>query len=157
MSYLISILIAICIVILCYIYLKWRYSYWKRVGLNYLEPDFFFGNTKDLLSKKISVGDQFAKLYRELKRKGWKHGGAFSFFRPVYIPVDLDLIKNIMVSDFDHFVNHGVYFNEEINPLSGHLFNLEDQKWKRMRNKVTPSFTSSNFFTIIIIIIIIMG
>ncbi|KAJ8941640.1 hypothetical protein NQ318_010666 [Aromia moschata] len=68
--------------------------------------------------------------------------GFTCFFRPIYIPIDLEIIKSILVKDFGHFVNHGVYVNEQVDPLTGNLFNLEDGKWKNLRTKLTPAFTS---------------
>ena len=64
------------------------------------------------------------------------------FLSPVYLPIDPDIIKHIMQKDFQHFINHGVSLDEKIDPLNGHLFNLEDEKWKNMRIKLTPTFTS---------------
>ncbi|RZC36133.1 p450 domain containing protein [Asbolus verrucosus] len=47
-----------------------------------------------------------------------------------------------MQQDFQHFVNHSGISNEENDPLNGHLFNLKDAKWRNMRIKLTPTFTS---------------
>ncbi|RZC40767.1 p450 domain containing protein, partial [Asbolus verrucosus] len=47
-----------------------------------------------------------------------------------------------MQQDFQHFVNHSGFSNEENDPLNGHLFNLKDAKWRNMRIKLTPTFTS---------------
>lgn len=125
-----------------YLYLKRGYTYWKRRGLDYIEPTFYYGNGKKFAKGELSFGELFQELYRELKSRGLKHGGVYLFFRPTYIPLDLDIIKCILQKDFDHFRNHGMYVNEESDPLSGHLFNLEDAKWKNLRVKLTPTFTS---------------
>ncbi|XP_072396935.1 probable cytochrome P450 6a14 isoform X1 [Diabrotica undecimpunctata] len=133
--------IALCVGIV-YLYLKWKVTYWKRVGLEYLEPHLIFGNIKDMVQQRISIGDQLRNIYNQFKAQGLKHGGIYFFFVPIYIPVDLDVIKNIFVRDFEYFVNHGVYKNEEFDPLSGHLFALEDDKWKKLRAKLSPTFTT---------------
>ncbi|CAG9819596.1 unnamed protein product [Phaedon cochleariae] len=125
-----------------YAYSKWSYTYWKRRGLEYLEPEFFYGNNRDLIQRKLGFGDHFANVYNNLKARGLKCGGMFMFFKPVFMPVDLDLVKTIMQKDFDHFRNHGMYVNEKVDPLTGHLFNLEDEKWRKLRAKLTPTFTS---------------
>lgn len=88
------------------------------------------------------MGDQITRFYNEFKLRGLVGGGVYFSFIPTFIPVDLELIKNIVQRDFDHFVNHGFYVNEKDDPLSGHLFSLEDERWKYLRTKLTPTFTS---------------
>lgn len=64
------------------------------------------------------------------------------FFKPILLAIDPELVKNVMARDFDHFVDRGVFSNEESDPLSAHLFSLTGLKWKHLRQKLTPSFTS---------------
>lgn len=114
-----------------YLYKKWRWSYWKKRGLETYQPRF------------MDIGDQYFNSYFYFKKKGLKHGGTFLFFQPHYVPVDLDLIKRILISDFDHFVNRSMFeYKEDKNYMLANLFNLEDQDWKELRNKLTPTFTS---------------
>ncbi|XP_074025903.1 probable cytochrome P450 6a23 isoform X2 [Leptinotarsa decemlineata] len=125
-----------------YLFIKRIYSYWYRKGVEYIEPNFFYGNIKEMVHGKISTGDLFKKFYDDLKSRGLKFGGCYTFFSPVLIIVDLDLTKNILLKDFDNFVNRGMYYNEKMDPLSAHLFSLEDERWKNLRAKLTPTFTS---------------
>lgn len=113
----------------------------------YLEPEFFWGNSKPLFKGEMSLGNMSAKFYQELKSNGVIGGGIYMFFKPSFFPIDLELIRNIIQKDFNHFVNHGMYFNEEDDPLSAQLFNIEDEKWKYLRAKLTPTFTSGKFIT----------
>lgn len=114
-----------------YLYIKWTFSYWKRKGMECLDPNFFEG-----------LGDQFMVAYETFREKGLKHGGCFAFFKPIYIPVDLDIVKHILQIDAQNFLNREGFPNEKVDPLRAHLFNLRDDKWKNLRTKLTPTFTS---------------
>lgn len=52
------------------------------------------------------------------------------------------MIKHIIVKDFNSFTDRGIYTDEKKEPTSGHLFRLNGDRWKNIRNKLTPAFTS---------------
>lgn len=126
-----------------YLFSKWRFSYWKRRGVPSLKPVFFWGDMKSLLKGMVSEGQQIAQLYTEFKSNGLSFGGAYVSIFPRLIPTDLNLIKSILQTDFSCFVNHGIYHYGEIDPLQANLVNLENEAWKSMRTKLSPTFTSS--------------
>lgn len=111
-----------------------------------MEPEFIWGNSKQVVTREISMGDHFAKCYREFKKRGAVGGGIYLTIFPAYIPVDLEITKAILQKDFNHFVNRGLFFNEEVDPLQGHLVNLENEKWRYLRTKLTPTFTSGRYY-----------
>ncbi|CAG9860120.1 unnamed protein product [Phyllotreta striolata] len=125
-----------------YLYFKWKHSYWKRKNVDYIEPEFLFGNTGDVLKKKEHKSTLYKKYYEHFKSRGQKFGGLYDFQRPVLMVTDLELARNVIQKDFSHFVNHVAFLNEENDPLSGNLFNLRDEKWKNIRALLTPTFSS---------------
>nr|CAI5847744.1 unnamed protein product [Callosobruchus analis] len=57
---------------------------------------------------------------------------------------DLELLKQLCVKDFDHFVEHRSFVPDNCDPLwDKNLFALKGQRWKEMRPILSPSFTSS--------------
>ncbi|XP_060529205.1 cytochrome P450 6a2-like isoform X2 [Cylas formicarius] len=131
------------LVIVAVSYIKWKQTYWRRLGITQIDPPFFFGNFKESIKQRKSFFNIYIELYNELKRKGAKHAGLYFFFRPTWTVLDPELIKNILVKDFDYFMSHGTYVNEVLEPLTGNLFNLEGPKWRSLRSKLSPTFTSS--------------
>lgn len=123
-----------------YFYLNSKYKYWERRGIPFVKPEFGHGNLKGVASTHHFYEAQW-EWYKELKPKG-KFGGVFVFFKPVALLTDLDLIKTILIRDFSLFPNRGVYYNQKDDPLSAHMVNIEDEYWKTLRNKLTPTFTS---------------
>lgn len=131
------------IVLSIILYMKWKLTYWQRKGLDYIEPELLFGNIREQITQVLSFGDMSMKMYNHFKSKGLKHGGFYGLLKPTYMPIEPELIGNIIQKDFPHFMNHGLlYVNEKVDPLTGHLFNLENEKWRNMRIRLTPTFTS---------------
>ncbi|XP_044761156.1 probable cytochrome P450 6a14 [Coccinella septempunctata] len=127
--------------ILLYNWIKYKLSYWERRGI--LVSDLGIIDTAlNIILSRNSFAERGMGYYRYFKSKGVKHGGIYTLLTPFYIPVDLNIIKCIMQSDFQHFVDRGVYMNEKSDPLSAHLFSLTGSKWKALRHKLTPTFTS---------------
>lgn len=58
---------------------------------------------------------------------------------------DPALIRQVLVSNFDHFIDHqNITLDEKVDPLFGKsLFFLTGQKWRDMRSTLTPLFTGS--------------
>jgi cytochrome P450 family 9 len=59
--------------------------------------------------------------------------------------LDPELIKQITIKDFDHFLNHRNQIDENIDPLfSRNLFSMDDNKWRVMRSTLRFGFRSKN-------------
>lgn len=124
------------------LYVKWAQTYWQRKGVPTGDFDFFFGHVKNVLTKKLSIGESMLRHYQELKKLSTKHGGRYFFVSATYVPLDPVLVKQIMLKDFDHFNTRGMY-HQQNDVLTMNLFNLDGSaKWKDLRTKLTPTFTS---------------
>lgn len=107
-----------------------------------MEPKIPFGNFPSPLTSELSSGESTVILYNEAKAKGWKYCGIFLVTVPTYMVLDLELLKQVMTKDFSHFVDRGIYTNEKDDPVGCHLFAIGGTKWKNLRAKLTPTFTS---------------
>ncbi|XP_069672113.1 probable cytochrome P450 6a13 isoform X2 [Periplaneta americana] len=128
------------VLVILYAYFKYSFSYWKKKGVTYLEPTFPFGNLRDTVFQKQNIGLLFQDIYNQLE--GNDIGGVYSFARPTLVLRDPEIIKTFLVKDFIHFHDHGTYFDEVSDPLNANLFMLSGIKWRNMRTKLTPTFTS---------------
>lgn len=133
-------------VTLVYFFSKYKFSYWSKKKVLYPEPTFPYGNLKQTLKENVPFSSIISQSYDKAKSKGHKFFGVYKFWIPSFVPVDLDLIKLILHKDFTYFTDRGVFVDEENDPLTGNLFNLQEHKWRNMRQKLTPTFTSGIYF-----------
>ncbi|KAK9702063.1 Cytochrome P450 [Popillia japonica] len=128
-------------IILVYAFIKKRFSYWKDRDVPYIQPALPHGNAEGLLSTK-SPSECLVEFYNTMKARELKYAGVFFMTTPIFVPLDLDLIKQIMQTDFVHFTDRRSFYNDKADPLSAHIFSLTGQRWRNLRVKLTPTFTS---------------
>jgi cytochrome P450 family 6 len=136
-------LAALLLVVVLFGYYKWKYQYWRKKKLPFLQPQIPFGNILNPITSKECFGVTMARVYSEMKRNGWKHGGGYVFLSPMYVLVDLNYIKDILTKDFHCFIDRGFFHNEKDDPISNNIFLMSGtNKWKKMRAKFTSIFSS---------------
>lgn len=135
--------VCLAVLVVIYYYIKWSFNYWQRRGVFVpFQPTFPLGNLKSLFNKKEGILDIVVATYDASKSIKARYGGIYFLPSPYLVVVDPEILRLIMAKDFHIFHERGDYFNEEKNPLSGHLFNIYGTRWKHMRAKLTPTFTS---------------
>ncbi|KRT82623.1 cytochrome P450, partial [Oryctes borbonicus] len=107
------------------------------------KPRFFFGHSQNPLARTSTSFQHIKTIYDQMRAHKYDYCGIYIFIRAFFMPLSPDHIKDIMLKDFAHFVDRGMYSNERDDPLSVHLLSLQGQKWKSLRAKLTPTFSSS--------------
>ncbi|XP_020281100.1 probable cytochrome P450 6a13 [Pseudomyrmex gracilis] len=136
-------LITAFVVGLCSVYVYYKFvvfNYWRKKGVFYVEPVVPTGNVTPILTGKLSVGELFRDMY--LKYKDHRAFGIYTFFKPNLVIADLDLVRIVLTKEFGSFHDRDKHSNEKTDPLSAHLFFLTGKKWRNLRVKLTPTFTS---------------
>ncbi|XP_076478613.1 putative cytochrome P450 6a13 [Bombus vancouverensis nearcticus] len=133
-----SVIVAVFLAV--YYYLTSTFDFWKDRGVVGPRPIPGFGNIKDVMLRKISIGDYIARLYEKYKNEPMI--GIFVRGSPSLILCDLDLIKDVLIKDFSTFDNRGLNVLERTDALATNLFNVEARRWRPLRTKLSPVFTS---------------
>nr|AVL92845.1 CYP450 [Locusta migratoria] len=127
------------VVVAVYVWFYHSYNYWYKKDVPYLEPSFPFGNVYKSFAGKQSLPLVISDAYRQFKGKAF--GGMYILIQPILVTVDPDFIRDVLVKDFAIFHDRGIKVDEK-EPLGKHLFLLGGNKWRRLRVKLTPTFTS---------------
>lgn len=128
--------------VLGYLWLQRRFSFWRERNVPGPEPTWKYlaGNMAGV-GTKFSLSERLNQIYNEYKGET-PAVGIFTSAAPTLLIIDPELAKTILIRDFGKFHDHGMYYNERDDPLSAHLFNMEGARWKILRNKLSPTFTS---------------
>jgi cytochrome P450 family 6 len=132
--------LATIILAVIYIYIKSSYSYWTKLGIPTYNPVVPFGNFSEAFVKNTGFQALLTEFYKAFE--GHKLGGLYGLTSRFLLVRDPDLIRDILVKDFDRFHDRGVNVVENADPLQQHLFALSGTKWRNLRVKLTPTFTS---------------
>ncbi|KAF5300649.1 hypothetical protein FQA39_LY11110 [Lamprigera yunnana] len=135
-------ILVIAVVLFCYVKLIKPLNYWKELDVVHIKPWPLLGNMLPLLMRKQSITEFIQDTYNAFPNE--RLTGLYSFFNHQLLVRDPDLIKQITIKDFDHFMDRTVQVTEDIEPLfAKNIVSLSGQKWKDMRTILSPTFTSS--------------
>lgn len=124
-----------------YLWMKYKLSYWKRRGVPSLPPSSLLRQLKDMILRRKSGSMALGDLYLEANKKD-KFFGIYILHKPFLLIKDNELVKTILIKDFDVFCNR--YFSaKSANDLATfNLFSADNPEWKHLRVKMSPVFTS---------------
>ncbi|GJQ64938.1 hypothetical protein Trydic_g7106 [Trypoxylus dichotomus] len=72
-----------------------------------------------------------------------KCGGIYMYCSPILLVIDPECIREVLAKSFQSFHERGFYNSEKYQPISANLFSMEGERWKSLRTKFTPTFTSA--------------
>ncbi|KAF5291120.1 hypothetical protein FQA39_LY14362 [Lamprigera yunnana] len=110
----------------------------------------FFGNVYAIITLKKSISTFLEDIYNQTVEPFF---GFFIFNQPILFIRDPDLIKSVLIKDFDHFPDRSVMGNKNDKYSAKTLFMLKGPEWKRTRTKATPAFSSGKLKNMIPLIV----
>ena len=125
---------------LIYLYLSRHRRYWSSRNVPHLPYRFPFGFAGPELLKQTFV-ESNVELYWKAKKAGG-YIGLVDAMGPAVAVSDPELIKAIMVKDFDHFACRKPESIARLGLQSKMMNNLRGQRWKDVRSISTPVFSA---------------
>ncbi|KAL5273918.1 hypothetical protein ACFFRR_000592 [Megaselia abdita] len=121
--------------------IKKQFSFFERLNVPYDKKESFFGSMTEVLFKRLNMYDMVEVMYNKYDSSV---AGFFELFSPFFLIRSPELINQILVGGFPHFMNHrDVFTGDHSGLMSTSLHSMNDQKWKDMRATLTPAFTGA--------------
>lgn len=132
--------LVICILLALHLYFKECYKYWEKRNVLYEKPKFLFGSLADIIMSDVSLGKYIGKLYNKFDVP---YFGMFIINNPILVIKDPEILKKVLVKDFDSLGAKMLFEDDTYDPIfCNTLMGMGFEKWKCVRPKVTPIFSS---------------
>lgn len=79
-----------------------NFDIFEKQGVKFIKPTFFVGNLWPFIAKKVTLRDYVVEVFNKFPSA--KVTGLFNRSTPIYMIKDTELIKQLGVKDFDHFI-----------------------------------------------------
>lgn len=139
-DFLVALALLVVVIACIYLYLDPVFKYWKNRGIPEVGRSNNLENFKHLLLGTATIYEMQVGTYKSLN--GLKYAGCYDFFKPNLILRDPELIERILVKDFNYFMDRGIGPSHVDDILTLNLTNAEGERWRTLRYKLTPTFTS---------------
>ncbi|XP_077300845.1 cytochrome P450 6j1-like [Arctopsyche grandis] len=134
-------LIFIYVILVFYTFLVWKYKYWQTKKIPFVQPQLFFGSIKEVVQGKTHFGVLFRDYYH--KFQSVPYFGYFKMREPAIIVKDPELVKNIIIKDFNSFANNDFQVDPQNDPIwAQNVFGQTGERWKKNRHAWTSGLTA---------------
>ncbi|KAL3877748.1 hypothetical protein ACJMK2_035410 [Sinanodonta woodiana] len=117
-----------------YKYLRWHFSTFKRLGLQGPQPSIIAGNLPEIMKKgQLQAMIDWSKQYGRIF-------GYYEGWTPVIAVADPQILRQILVKDFDNFRSRKPFPLAPRKALG--LFLENGHQWKQSRSILTPAFST---------------
>ncbi len=123
-----------------FLYDRKKHNFWQNLGVPSLPPYILLGNLKNFIFGKKSFSQTCNDVYKSFPDQ--RFVGIYEFYRPRLLIRDPELVNQMLVTDFGYFMDRMLEPKRK-SRLSYHLLTLTGQKWKAVRSKLAPTFSSN--------------
>nr|QFZ96346.1 cytochrome P450 [Locusta migratoria] len=130
--------------LLCWRLVRHSHSYWQRRGVSCpVQPHPLLGHLQDLALLRESARHLLQRVYDA--GRGIPYVGMYFMHKPALLVRDPELVQRVLVSEFASFPDRFARTGRHRDPL-GHanLFLLRSPRWRALRSKLSPAFTSGH-------------
>ncbi|XP_049831913.1 probable cytochrome P450 6a14 [Schistocerca gregaria] len=133
------VLSALAVLVVLWVCYYRHYIYWSTRDVPQLWPWTPFGNTRKSILGTQSFANDLDEMYQQFRDK--RYVGIYRKRTPSLLVIDPELIRQVFVKDFDFFMDRErLPFKEPV--LENQLFFMKGERWRHLRNKLSPLFTS---------------
>nr|QZP43562.1 cytochrome P450 monooxygenase CYP321C19 [Ephestia elutella] len=138
----VSIIVLLFIIFLTLIYFtgKNNENYWKKRGIKFHNKNKVTGIFWDFLMSKKPAFQLIGDIYKEHREEPVVGFGGF--LTPTILVNDTTIIQHVFQTDFQSFSHRGFEINEG-DHLGDNILFMNGNRWKLMRQSMTPIFTSA--------------
>lgn len=117
------------------------YGKWRTLGVPHPRPVPLFGDAVKRVLGLEKQTELFDRIYRRFP--GARLCGFYQMRTPYLMVRDPALVVAVTVTDFAHFTDHGFEeLDPSVNLLARSVFFSAGRRWRTMRQKLSPAFTS---------------
>jgi cytochrome P450 len=133
--------------LLFYRYVTKNFDRWEKAGIPYIKGYFPLGSHKELMTQTRHMHDIFRENYERFKTEDFH--GMFLFGKPVLVVHNMEMIRHVLVKDFNNFVDrndsnlNSIFDGGEADQYwAKQLIHLSGDEWKDVRSTFSSIFTS---------------
>ncbi|KAF5289835.1 hypothetical protein FQR65_LT11721 [Abscondita terminalis] len=135
------------LLVYCYVALTKKFSYWKNKGVAHPKYSKLFGNYTQSIFMKKSLGQIYEDIYRSYPNLPYV--GFYKMRQPALLIRDPELIKDVIIKDFNNFHETDFDVDRETDYLlAKNPFFSRGNDWKTSRGQLMPSLTYNKMKTI---------